>query len=98
MKKKYILKNKKRFFSFLFVLSLLTFFIIYTNVVSGYKEPSYQSIIVNQGDTLWSIAEKYGNNSNIRKYIYELKKINNLESGIILENSAILIPSSGYEE
>ncbi|QNU65286.1 LysM peptidoglycan-binding domain-containing protein [Ruminiclostridium herbifermentans] len=93
MKKKYILKNKKRFFSFIFILSLITFILIYTNAVSGYKEPQYQSIIVNSGDTLWSIAEKYGSNQNIREYIYNLKKINNLESSLILENTAILIPS-----
>jgi len=65
---------------------------IYTNSVSGYKEPQYQSIIVHSGDTLWSIAEKYGNNSNTREYIYNVKKINALDSSMLYENTAILIP------
>lgn len=92
MKKKYILKNKRKFFGFLFILSLITFIMIYTNAVSGYKVPQYQSILVNSGDTLWSIAEKYGSNYDIREYIHNIKEINNLESSLIHENTAILIP------
>lgn len=92
MKKKYILKNKKRFFSFLFIFSLITFIMIYTNIVSGFKESQYQSIVVKPGDTLWSIAEKYGSDSNIREYIYNIKEINNLESSVIFENTSILVP------
>ena len=65
---------------------------IYTASVSGYKEPEYQSIIVNSGDTLWSIAERYGKTAISREYIYNVKKINNLDSSIVYENTAILIP------
>jgi len=89
---KHRLKNETKFFGFLFLLSLVIFTVIYTASVSGYREPEYQSIIVNSGDTLWSIAERYGNDSNIREYIYNVKKINNLESSIVYENTAILIP------
>jgi hypothetical protein len=96
MKKKYILKNKRKFFTALFILSLIAFVLIYTNSVVGYKQTQYQSIVVNSGDTLWSIAEKYGSNCNIREYIHNLKKINNLESSIIFENTPILIPIDNY--
>lgn len=92
MKKKYILKDKRKFFSFLFILSLITFIMIYTNAVSGYKEPQYKSIVVNSGDTLWSIAEKHGSKYNIREYIHNLKRINNLKSSFILEKTTILVP------
>jgi cell division protein YceG involved in septum cleavage len=92
MNKKYVLKNKTKFFSFIFIISLIAFMTIYTNSVSGYKEAQYQSVAIQSGDTLWSIAEKYGNNSDIRKYIYEIKKINNLDSNMLYENTAILIP------
>jgi len=92
-KKKYLLKNKTRFYGFLFIISLVIFTGIYTASVSGFKEPEYQSIIVNSGDTLWSIAERYGDNSNIREYIYNIKKINNLDSSMVYENMAILIPN-----
>ncbi|PYG87540.1 LysM domain-containing protein [Ruminiclostridium sufflavum DSM 19573] len=96
MKKKYILRNKRRFFGFLFFLSFVSFIMIYANAVSGYKESNYRSIAVNTGDTLWSIAEKYGKDYDIREYIHSLKKINNLESSIIQKNTAILIPSNDY--
>ena len=32
-----------------------------------------------KGDTLWSIAEKYSKNTDIRQYIYDLKKLNDME-------------------
>jgi LysM repeat protein len=91
-KKKYLLKNKPKFFIFLFFISLIVSTVIYTASVSGYKEPEYQSIIINSGDTLWSIAEKYSQNNNIREYIYNVKKINNLDSSIVYENTAIIVP------
>lgn len=91
-KKKYLLKNKTKFFSFIFIIVIVIFTVIYTASVSGYDEPKYQSIIVHSGDTLWSIAEKYGEDSNIREYIYNVKKINNLDSSMVYENTAILIP------
>lgn len=91
-KNKYVLKNKRKFFSFIFIISLITFTLIYTASVSGYREAQYQSIVIHSGDTLWSIAERYSNNSNIREYINNLKKVNNLDSSILYENTAILIP------
>jgi LysM repeat protein len=65
---------------------------IYTNSVAGYEEPQYQSILVNSGDTLWSIAERYGNDSDIREYIHNIKKINNLDSSVLYDNTSILVP------
>ena len=92
-KNKYVLKNKRKFFSFVFVISVLAFIMIYTSSVSGYQEPKYQSIFVNSGDTLWSIAEKYGSDSiDIRDYIYNIREINNLDSSNLYENTTILIP------
>jgi hypothetical protein len=90
--RKYTLKNKTKFFSFLLITCFIIFTGIYTASVSGYKEPEYQSIIINSGDTLWSIAEKYSDNCDIREYIYNIKKINDLDSSIVNENTAILIP------
>lgn len=90
--KKYVLKNKKKFYSFIFIISLVAFLIIYTNSVAGYEEPQYQSIVVSSGDTLWSIAKKYGNDSDIREYIHKVKEINNLDSSVLYDNTAILVP------
>lgn len=89
---KYILRNRKRFFSFLFLISLVISILVYTTSVSGYKEPQYQYISIESGDTLWSIAEKYGANSNIRKFIHEIKEVNNMESDLIYSNTTLLVP------
>ncbi len=91
-RQKYVLKNKRNFFSFLFTATFVVFILIYSISVSGHEEPQYRTVTVQSGDTLWSIAEKYGNNSDIRKYIYNVKKINNMNSSDLYENTTILIP------
>ncbi len=92
-KKRYHLKNRTRFFCFIFVISLVIFITVYTANVSGYHEQEYVSVTVNSGDTLWSIAERYcDENNDIRKYIYDIKDINNLDSGFLIADTSILIP------
>lgn len=91
-RKKYVLKNKTKFLSFLFITTFVTFMLIYTLSVSGHQEPQYQTVVVHSGDTLWSIAEKYCNNTDIREYIYNIKKINNMDTSVLYENTAVLIP------
>jgi len=93
-KKKYVLKNKFKFFSSLFIISVFIFTMVYTAVVSGFKEPEYKTIIVKSGDTLWSIAERYAGDGNIREYIHNVKQINNMDSGILYENTSIIIPEN----
>jgi sensor histidine kinase regulating citrate/malate metabolism len=90
--KKFVLKNKKRFFGFIMFVCIIVFTLIYTQSAMGFKEQQYQSVAVNSGDTLWSIAQKYNKGSNIRQYINEIKEINNLDSSLICDNSTIIIP------
>jgi hypothetical protein len=92
--KKYVLRNKKRFFTFIFITLFITSTLIYTVSVSGFSEMHYTRVTVNAGDSLWSIAEKYCENSDIRKFIYEIKKINNMKSGDLYADSTILIPEN----
>ena len=92
-KRRYILKNRTRFFSCIFFISLIVFIVAYTANVSGYSEPEYMTVTVQSGDTLWSIAEQYGDDScDIREYIYNIKKINNMKSSLLVANTSILIP------
>ena len=59
MKKRYVLKNKKRFIFFMAFVITSMFIIISMVNIYGYKEECYEIIKINSGDTLWDIAERY---------------------------------------
>ncbi|CAH2213622.1 cell division suppressor protein YneA [Tepidibacter aestuarii] len=59
----------------------------YKNIVE------YETVNVIQGDTLWNIAkENIPEKEDIRKYIYMIRKVNNLESANIHPGDQLLIP------
>lgn len=91
MKKRYVLKNKMRFCLFIALVFASLFIMFSVNRVYGYKEPTYKTITVKGGDTLWSIASKYNNKRDIREYIYKLIKLNNLENSEIVEGSELKV-------
>ncbi|HHV28681.1 LysM peptidoglycan-binding domain-containing protein [Acetivibrio mesophilus] len=92
MKRKYILKNKKRFFTFiLFMLMGLTAVISGATSTYGFREPSYKTITVRRGDTLWNIAEDYNKYGDIRKYIYDIMVLNDLEDCQIIEGMELRV-------
>ncbi|MCR4434362.1 MAG: LysM peptidoglycan-binding domain-containing protein [Clostridiales bacterium] len=92
MKKRYVLKNKRRFTLFAAVILTLVFALVFAPASYGDKTVSYQKIQVKKGDTLWGIAEKYNQRGDIREYIYQLKKINNLKDSSINQGSLLVIP------
>lgn len=92
MKKKYVLKNKKRFFTFIIVNLILLTTIITCLTVNAQEKISFHTIVVRQGDTLWEIAQKYSTNKDIRSYIYDIEKYNNLDSATIYVGQELLIP------
>ena len=56
--------------------------------------PYYTNVTVMQGDTLWSIAEKYidrGVYDNITDYISQLTKLNHLTSDNIYEGQSLVV-------
>ncbi len=81
---RYVLKNKARFYIFIIALLMTVFTVFSITQAYGYKETELKVIRIKSGETLWAIAEKYNKKGDIREYIYELKKINNLtDSGIM---------------
>lgn len=91
MRKRYVLRNKRGFFVFvLFILMSLTAVISATSTY-GYQEPSYKIITVRRGDTLWNIAEDYNKRGDIRKYIYDIMDLNNLEGCQIIEGMELKV-------
>lgn len=88
---RYVLANRKRFFTFLMILCVIIFTTVYTTTAFGAKPVTYENVFVGKGDTLWSIASKY-THSDIRGYIREIKALNNLESSTICENTVLVVP------
>lgn len=96
MKRRYVLKNKRRF-TIIITIFLMVFifagFMITVEATSD--EPpadSYEKVTVQKGDTLWDIALRLNKKSDPRVLIYKIKKLNNLESCYIYEGQELLIP------
>lgn len=93
-KRKFFLKNKRRFSGFIVMFILLTVFM--GMVVSAGASPpisnEYETIKVTKGDTLWEIALNHCPKKDIREYIYDIKKLNNLNDGYIYTGQIIILP------
>lgn len=95
-------KNKKKFkFSkykvirnFTILGILLLFFSLKSH---AYNSISYKTVIVNKGQTLWSIAKEekesneYFKNTDIRDIIKNIEKTNNIKNSTIYENQKLKI-------
>lgn len=60
----------------------------------------FTSIQVEEGDTLWSIAEEYGDElhyTSNKEYINEVKMMNKLRSDEIVSGQYLIIPYYSYE-
>ncbi len=61
-----------------------------TNTV---KKVNYVTVSVWTGDTLWSIANEYKpDDCDVRKFIYEIKKLNNLKGENVFAGQDLKIP------
>lgn len=97
MSKRYMIINKKRFFTFI-TISLLLLIILITMIVSfsnaySVEQDAYIEYRVGKGDSLWKISDYYSpGQMDIRQFIYEVQKLNDMETGAIYENDIIKIP------
>ena len=95
---KYQVVSKVRFTIFLGIIVVLLTFVIssiatMTYVEGSSPEVSYNTITVESGDTLWSIAEKHAEQgTDIRKFIYEIVNINDLDTVILSIGQELTIP------
>ena len=92
------LKNikTKLFFSFkimlILLISALLIFVFQFESISS-SEPNMIEVKVVEGDNLWKIADRYyEDNIDLRKKIYKIKKINELESAMLKPGKKITIP------
>ncbi|MGI6177752.1 MAG: cell division suppressor protein YneA [Eubacterium sp.] len=97
MSKKYRIKSKLRFTIFVTVCILITVFclgsIFGADVVSGSTEKQYVTVTVQPGDTLWTIAETYADESvDVRQYAYNIAKFNGISDSTIHVGEEIIVP------
>lgn len=76
----------------IFVSLLLIFVVIIPKQVVQADTTTYEEYVVEKNDTLWSIAsENKKAGQDIREYIYELQKLNNLDYCMIYPGQEIKI-------
>lgn len=75
------------------IIALLIIVSVFSYKALTKKEIYYKDIEIKSGQTLWEIAEsEFGQNIDIRKYVYKIKKINNLTNSNIQPGQIIKIP------
>jgi len=89
--------NRARFIAFISIVIISISFMVNSLVpqttVSGQTEIKYIQVTVEPGDTLWEIAMKYNKNGkDVRKFIYDIMKENNLKNSGLYEGQLINIP------
>ena len=105
--KRAIIKKRKQIAKRRMILLLIALFVItlgsvvFGSIFSKAKNPStdvkqykyYKSITIEQGDSLWSIAEEYCDDTygDTREYVSELKQLNSLTSETIHAGQHLLV-------
>ena len=95
--KRYRIKNKFRFISFLTVLIVVASFTFGSALGlfdAAASEPRvYNRIKVEAGDTLWNLALEYGpENQDVRRTVYDICKLNDVSADSLAAGTYLLIP------
>ena len=85
------MKEKLILFTFLTIFSLITTPIIKNNSLTIPTNNGLMTYQVQKGDSLWDISLKYDSN-DIENFLFEAKKLNNLDNSTIFEDQILIIP------
>lgn len=86
-------KTRLRLFIFFSLAIIILCSAIGFEVAKGRTQIEYALILVRPGDNLWNIAQKhYPKNQDLRKSVWEIRKINNLDSANIKPGQVLKIP------
>lgn len=93
---RYKVTDIKRFKRFMFMSILFMSILVFTSMttLNAYSKdiPKFNYIRVEEGDTIWSLASDYDYNEDIRKTVYEISKLNNIQNASIYPGDVIKIP------
>ena len=85
------MKEKLILFAFLTIFSLITTPLIKNNSIFTLVNNGLVTYKVQKGDSLWGIALMY-ESKDIENFLFEAKKLNNLENSEIFEDQILIIP------
>lgn len=84
-------KIKKTIWAIALILFLFSIIAITNQNYASNNRKSYDIYVVQQGDTLWSIACEYTDKGNPNKLVHAIRKVNGI-SAIIKPGEEIKIP------
>ena len=96
-KKKYRIKSRIRFFSFILVAMLLTVTAMNTilgfNNAEGQTKDQYTIVEVTYGDTIWDIAREHlSDDMDLRDAVHMIMSINNITAEELQPGQSLKIP------
>lgn len=96
--KKHRIKSELRFTLFLLVCVILIILManaLFTfNPAISLTEKTYETVEIFSGDTLWEIAKEFApDNMDLRRAVYKLQELNNLNADELMPGMIIKIPN-----
>lgn len=96
MRRRIKIMDYKRFIVSLFIAVSVVFLVFYISISASEQKDSFSKELtyyyVNYGDTLWDIAIENKGNKDVRTYLYQMKKINDLKTSDISPGLKLIIP------
>ena len=96
--KRYVIVDSKRFFAFItfiFVISAIAITLMFQTpkAHSSLYSQIYKEYEILEGDSLWEISiANMPTDYDVRRMVYDIKKLNNMETSYIYQGDTIKIP------
>jgi len=89
----FFMKLKIKLIISLYFFSSLMIFFVKKPISDQYQYQNTPTVEykIQKGDTLWGISHKF-TNKNHQEFIYLIKKMNNLDSSLLMEDQILILP------